>query len=76
MDCAREVLSNCHEEPPIKVQKKHCDSMLSPNREKATVSFSSSKADACKKLMQKACDRGNLDDITIIIVPLRGFAAT
>ena len=32
-----------------------------------------SKLNTCNMLIQKACSRGNLDDITILIVPLQGF---
>ena len=32
-----------------------------------------SKLNACNMLIQKACSRGNLDDITIMLVPLQSF---
>ena len=31
------------------------------------------KMNACNMLIQKACSRGNLDDITIMLVPLKSF---
>ncbi|KAH7285829.1 hypothetical protein KP509_33G047800 [Ceratopteris richardii] len=34
----------------------------------------SSKSEACNELISKACSRGNMDDITVMVIPLSSFA--
>ena len=87
VDCAREVLFDYAEPqtPGTCKAQKHWDSSRSRDRDstmhskgKPSVSSSSSsssslKVSICEKLIHKSCTRGNLDDITILIVPLQGF---
>ena len=82
VDCAREVLLDYGEPQtpgPCKAQKRwdsstsrDSDSTMHSKR-KTSVLSSSLKVDICEKLIHKSCTRGNLDDITILIVPLQGF---
>ena len=63
IDCAREVLLASNVSSTMQGQgsstKQHKDDDL--------------KMNACNMLIQKASSRGNIDDITVMIVPLQSF---
>ena len=43
------------------------------NEDNSKLNTSSLKVSICEKLIHKSCTRGNLDDITIMLVPLQSF---
>ncbi|KAI5058348.1 hypothetical protein GOP47_0026518 [Adiantum capillus-veneris] len=83
VDCVREVLGGGQEQAPdspilrpCKVHRKNGDASITiiDSREtKKSESTGTLKVDACNKLIHKAHDRGNLDDITVMVVPLATF---
>ncbi|MCO5596886.1 hypothetical protein L7F22_050956 [Adiantum nelumboides] len=83
VDCVKEILGEGEEEAPdlpisrpCKVLRKNNDiSIVASQETDKSESGGTLKKDACSMLIQKACNRGNRDDITVMVVPLAKFAS-
>ncbi|KAI5059983.1 hypothetical protein GOP47_0024403 [Adiantum capillus-veneris] len=77
VDCARSILMEADKDNILRPISKNIPSATQlsyVNNKEVTLQGSPSKTNACNELIRIACHRGNRDDITVMIVPLKTFA--